>query len=248
MASLSAQRLANSARLEETLVSGAAPDGGVDLDELGSLLVSLEEEVGIVSVWPSVTPRIRNRPKYRFREVAGATYGHHPRTVGQTTARTGGPWFTAATPPKPAQKKNMLSLDSRTDPRSVDQTTVRGLCPWIETSFTQSLTQTTVDQHGPSIDPRSVGLTVQVLSIQITLRSIPDLQFSSISGDTLLRTNNQKNLATKFNVAFWIPNRGAVTHSARSPSTAIYLANHSVIASCRSTFLWKAPPRTMSHR
>ncbi|WMV54662.1 hypothetical protein MTR67_048047 [Solanum verrucosum] len=37
---------------------------------------------------------------------------------------------------------------------------VRSLCPWIETSLTQPLTQTTVDQHRPSIDPRSVGLTV----------------------------------------------------------------------------------------
>ncbi|WMV55075.1 hypothetical protein MTR67_048460 [Solanum verrucosum] len=45
-------------------------------------------------------------------------------------------------------------------PRSVDQTTVCGLCPWIKTSFTQPLTRTTVDQHGPSLDPRSVGLTV----------------------------------------------------------------------------------------
>ncbi|WMV45450.1 hypothetical protein MTR67_038835 [Solanum verrucosum] len=58
--------------------------------------------------------------------------------------------------PKPAQK-NWLSPDSRTDPRSVDQTTVRGLCPWIKTSLTQPLTQTTVDQHGPSFDPRSIG-------------------------------------------------------------------------------------------
>ncbi|WMV41283.1 hypothetical protein MTR67_034668 [Solanum verrucosum] len=32
--------------------------------------------------------------------------------------------------------------------------------PSFQTSFTQPLTQTTVDQHGPSIDPRSVGLTV----------------------------------------------------------------------------------------
>uniref|UniRef100_M1DRE6 Uncharacterized protein n=1 Tax=Solanum tuberosum TaxID=4113 RepID=M1DRE6_SOLTU len=91
-----------------------------------------------------VTPRIRNRPKYRFREVAGATYGHHPRTVGQTTARAGGPWFTTATPPQ-TSSENWLSPDSRTDPWSVDQTTVRGLCPWIETSLTQSLTQTMVD-------------------------------------------------------------------------------------------------------
>uniref|UniRef100_M1DS46 Uncharacterized protein n=1 Tax=Solanum tuberosum TaxID=4113 RepID=M1DS46_SOLTU len=107
-----------------------------------------------------VTPRIRNRPKYRFREVAGATYGHHPRTVGQTTARAGGPWFTTATHPQ-TSSQNWLSPDSRTDPRSVDQTTVRGLCPWIETSLTQPLTQTTVDHHGPSFDPRSIGLTIE---------------------------------------------------------------------------------------
>ncbi|WMV51486.1 hypothetical protein MTR67_044871 [Solanum verrucosum] len=44
--------------------------------------------------------------------------------------------------------------------RITDRTTVRGLCPWIETSLTQPLTQTTVEQHGPSFDPRSVGLTV----------------------------------------------------------------------------------------
>ncbi|WMV42311.1 hypothetical protein MTR67_035696 [Solanum verrucosum] len=36
--------------------------------------------------------------------VQGATYGHHPRTVGQTTARVGGLWFATATPPQPAQK------------------------------------------------------------------------------------------------------------------------------------------------
>ncbi|KAH0636086.1 hypothetical protein KY289_036001 [Solanum tuberosum] len=65
-------------------------------------------------------------------------------------------------PSQTSSEKNMLSFDSRTDPRSVDRTTVCGLCPWIETSFTQSVTQTTVDQHGPSIDPRSVGLTVSL--------------------------------------------------------------------------------------
>ncbi|WMV51483.1 hypothetical protein MTR67_044868 [Solanum verrucosum] len=88
-----------------------------------------------------------------------ATYGHHPRTVGQTTARTGVPWFTTATPPQ-TSSENWLSPDSRTDPRSIDQTTVRGLCPLIETSLTQPLTQAMVDQDGPSFDPRSVGLTV----------------------------------------------------------------------------------------
>ncbi|WMV25896.1 hypothetical protein MTR67_019281 [Solanum verrucosum] len=63
--------------------------------------------------------------------------------------------------PLPSQaQKNRLSLDSRTDPRSVDQTMVCGLCLWIKTSFTQPLTQTTINQHRPSFDPRSVGLTV----------------------------------------------------------------------------------------
>uniref|UniRef100_M1DB32 Uncharacterized protein n=1 Tax=Solanum tuberosum TaxID=4113 RepID=M1DB32_SOLTU len=80
-------------------------------------------------------------------------------SLGQTTARAGGPWFTIATPPRPSSE-NWLSPDSRTDPRSVDQTTVRGLCSWIETTPTQPLTQTTVDQHGLLFDPRSIGRTV----------------------------------------------------------------------------------------
>uniref|UniRef100_M1DMN1 Integrase core domain containing protein n=1 Tax=Solanum tuberosum TaxID=4113 RepID=M1DMN1_SOLTU len=105
------------------------------------------------------TPTDPAREARRFCEVTGATHGCYPRTVGQTTSRAGGPWFTTTSPPQPSSK-NWLSPDSRTDPRSVDQTTVRGLCPWIETSLTQPLTQTTVDQHGPSFDPRSVGLTV----------------------------------------------------------------------------------------
>ncbi|WMV24128.1 hypothetical protein MTR67_017513 [Solanum verrucosum] len=41
--------------------------------------------------------------------IVGATYGHHPRTVGQTTARAGGPWFTTATPPQPSLKKSAKS-------------------------------------------------------------------------------------------------------------------------------------------
>uniref|UniRef100_M1A8K5 Uncharacterized protein n=1 Tax=Solanum tuberosum TaxID=4113 RepID=M1A8K5_SOLTU len=73
--------------------------------------------------------------------------------------RAGGPWFNTETPPRPSSE-NWLSPNSRIDPGSVDQTTVRGLCPWIETSLTQPLTQTTVDQHGPSFDPWFIGLTV----------------------------------------------------------------------------------------
>ncbi|WMV29946.1 hypothetical protein MTR67_023331 [Solanum verrucosum] len=64
--------------------------------------------------------------------ACGATHDCHPRTVGQTTARAGGPWFTTATPPQPSSK-NQISLNPRTGPRSVGQTMVRGLCPWIKT-------------------------------------------------------------------------------------------------------------------
>ncbi|WMV50694.1 hypothetical protein MTR67_044079 [Solanum verrucosum] len=83
--------------------------------------------------------------------------GCHLWTVGQTTAHAGGPWFTTATPPQTQLRKSPL-------------------------------TGTTVDHHGPSFYPWSVGLTVgegqqsvEVLSIQITLRSVLDLQFSRIS-------------------------------------------------------------------
>ncbi|WMV54289.1 hypothetical protein MTR67_047674 [Solanum verrucosum] len=61
--------------------------------------------------------------------------------------------------PKPSSE-NWLSLDTRTDPRSVGQTTVCDLCPWIKAPFTQPLMQMTADQHRPSFNPRSVGLTV----------------------------------------------------------------------------------------
>ncbi|WMV08613.1 hypothetical protein MTR67_001998, partial [Solanum verrucosum] len=56
--------------------------------------------------------------------------------------------------------ENWLSLDPRTESRSVVQTLVRRLCPWIKAPFTQPLTQITADQHRPSFNPRSVGLAV----------------------------------------------------------------------------------------
>ncbi|WMV54513.1 hypothetical protein MTR67_047898 [Solanum verrucosum] len=72
------------------------------------------------------------------------------------------------------QQEIWLSVDPRPDLRSVGQVTDRGLCPWIDSPKAQPQSRLTVDQHGPSFD-------VRVLSIQITLRSIPDLQFSRIS-------------------------------------------------------------------
>ncbi|WMV36766.1 hypothetical protein MTR67_030151 [Solanum verrucosum] len=47
-----------------------------------------------------------------------APYGYHPRTVGQTTARAGGSWFTTATPPQPSLEKSAKS-------RLTDRPTVR---------------------------------------------------------------------------------------------------------------------------
>ncbi|WMV40815.1 hypothetical protein MTR67_034200 [Solanum verrucosum] len=61
------------------------------------------------------------------------------------------------------------------------QVTDRGSCPWIDARTAQLQYRLTVNQHRPSFDPRSIGQTVQILSIQITLRSVPDLQFSRIS-------------------------------------------------------------------
>ncbi|WMV18830.1 hypothetical protein MTR67_012215, partial [Solanum verrucosum] len=73
----------------------------------------------------------------------------------------------------------------------------RSLCLWIDTSKAQLQSRLIGDQHGLSIDPRSIGLTVdllvmlvQVLSIQITLRSVPDLQFSNIRGESSFFEDN----------------------------------------------------------
>ncbi|KAH0761322.1 hypothetical protein KY290_017395 [Solanum tuberosum] len=49
-----------------------------------------------------------------------------------------------------------LSVDPRPDLRSVGQVTDRGSCPWINAPKAQLLSRLTVDQHGPSFDPRSV--------------------------------------------------------------------------------------------
>ncbi|WMV29129.1 hypothetical protein MTR67_022514 [Solanum verrucosum] len=65
--------------------------------------------------------------------------------------------------PKPAQKI-WLSVDPRPDLRSIGQVTDRSSCPWIDAPKSQLQSRTTVDQHGPSFDPRSVGLTVDEVS------------------------------------------------------------------------------------
>ncbi|KAH0734488.1 hypothetical protein KY285_010195 [Solanum tuberosum] len=65
------------------------------LHGLIKLVHKLLNEDGIVAGSLTVTPRV--------------THGCHPRTVGQTTARAGGPWFTTATPPQPSSEKSAKS-------------------------------------------------------------------------------------------------------------------------------------------
>ncbi|KAH0689070.1 hypothetical protein KY289_016428 [Solanum tuberosum] len=121
------------------------------------------KEVASVKVWwrsqsvEGATWEAEAAMKAKFREVAGATHGCHPWTVGQTTARAGGPWFTTATSPQTQLRKSAKS-------RPTDRPTVR----------------------------RSDQLwsVVLVLSIQITLRSILDLQFSKISGESSFSEDN----------------------------------------------------------
>ncbi|WMV46555.1 hypothetical protein MTR67_039940, partial [Solanum verrucosum] len=83
----------------------------------------------------NVTPRIQNRPK-KMQILRSCRC--NPRLPSTDRRSDHGPcWWSVVRHcnPSPASSENWLSLDSRTDPRSVDQTTVRGLCPWIKTSL-----------------------------------------------------------------------------------------------------------------
>ncbi|KAG5611705.1 hypothetical protein H5410_022986 [Solanum commersonii] len=74
-------------------------------------------------------------------------------------------------------------------------------------------------KHGKGMQAKSISTPATSVGTMITLSHMSWL--SAFVGDTLLRTNNQKNLATKFKVAFRIPNRGTAIHSACSPSAAM---------------------------
>ncbi|WMV36928.1 hypothetical protein MTR67_030313 [Solanum verrucosum] len=65
------------------------------------------------------------------------------------------------------QQEIRPSIDPRPDLRSVGQVTNRGSCPWINATKAQLHSLLTVDQHGPSFDARSVGLTVGKGSSQL---------------------------------------------------------------------------------
>ncbi|WMV42226.1 hypothetical protein MTR67_035611 [Solanum verrucosum] len=71
-------------------------------------------------------------------------------------------------------------------PRTVDGLTVRLAGPWFVTETSPELSQ----KIWLSVDPRPDLRSVQVLNIQITLRSVPDLQFSRFSGESSFSEDN----------------------------------------------------------
>ncbi|WMV43257.1 hypothetical protein MTR67_036642 [Solanum verrucosum] len=81
----------------------------------------------------------------------------NPRLPSTDRRSDNGPcWWSVVHHCNPSQTQ----LRNLAKSRLTDRPTVRGLCPWIRTFFTQPLTRTMIDQHGPSFDPRSIGLTV----------------------------------------------------------------------------------------
>ncbi|KAH0661326.1 hypothetical protein KY284_026257 [Solanum tuberosum] len=52
--------------------------------------------------------------QFKEHTIGGATHGCHPRTIGQTMARAGGPWFTTATPPQTYLRKSAKSRSTDT--------------------------------------------------------------------------------------------------------------------------------------
>ncbi|WMV47007.1 hypothetical protein MTR67_040392 [Solanum verrucosum] len=97
------------------------------------------------------------------RNSIGGTHGHHPQTVDGLTVRPAGPWFVIENFPR-TQSEN-LAKSRLTDRPTVCRSDHGSWSVSVDRDFPyQPLTQTTVDQHGPSFDPRSVGLTVDEVS------------------------------------------------------------------------------------
>ncbi|WMV23858.1 hypothetical protein MTR67_017243, partial [Solanum verrucosum] len=73
--------------------------------------------------------------------------------------RSAGPWFVIEN--FPITQSENLAKSRLTDRLTVHRSDHGPRSVSVDRDFpNQPLTQTTVDQHGPSIDPRSVGLTV----------------------------------------------------------------------------------------
>ncbi|WMV34224.1 hypothetical protein MTR67_027609 [Solanum verrucosum] len=76
------------------------------------------------------------------------------------------PWFVSANSPR-THLEIRPSVDPRPDLQSVGQVMDRGSCSWIHVPKSKLQSRWTVDQHGPSFDARSVGLTVGEGSSQL---------------------------------------------------------------------------------
>ncbi|WMV34383.1 hypothetical protein MTR67_027768 [Solanum verrucosum] len=107
----------------------------------------------------------QHRPSFDARSVGG-TLGNHPRTVGGPVVCPVGPRFVSANSPR-THPEIRPSVDPRPDLRSVRQVKDRGSCLWIDVPKAQLQSLLTVDQHGPSFDARSVGLTIGEGSSQL---------------------------------------------------------------------------------
>ncbi|KAH0672505.1 hypothetical protein KY290_024739 [Solanum tuberosum] len=109
----------------------------------------------------------------------GGIYGHHSWTVEGPTVRPAGPLFVSTNSPR-TQPEIRPSVDPRPDLRFVEKLE---RLEEKEVKNPSSRTQQDSISSSPEIERflRGIHHQVQVLSIQITHRSIPDLQFSSIS-------------------------------------------------------------------
>ncbi|WMV15022.1 hypothetical protein MTR67_008407 [Solanum verrucosum] len=138
---------------------------------------SLSSEDVPVEILDRQVRRLRNKEVtsvkvfWRSQSVEGATWEaeramkskKHSRAPTTDRRRTHGPsWRSVvhvSNSPR-TQPEIRLSVDPRPDLRSIGQVTDRGSCPWIDAPKAQLQARLTVDYHGPSFDPRSVGQTV----------------------------------------------------------------------------------------
>ncbi|WMV32319.1 hypothetical protein MTR67_025704 [Solanum verrucosum] len=121
---------------------------------------------GIVLGNDSNKPNMPFEQDIAVHEHSGGIHGHHRWTVGGPTVRPASQWFVSTNSPR-TQPEIWPSVNPRPDLRSVGQVMDSGLCQWIDAPKSQLQSQLTVDQHGPSFDAWSVGLTVGEGSSQL---------------------------------------------------------------------------------
>ncbi|WMV27211.1 hypothetical protein MTR67_020596 [Solanum verrucosum] len=112
--------------------------------------VSVEDSLSYEDVPVEILDRQNSvHLEIQFSVFSGGTHGYHPRIVNGLTVRPTG------------------------------QVTDRSSCPWIDAPKAQLQSQLTVDQHGPSIDPRSVGGNSVAEKIKKTLALLEQSGFKN---------------------------------------------------------------------